>query len=146
DAMTELEERVGTLDLSRLEDALTELNETRLPALREDLEEGLSDEVTRLEGLIESAGGSTIMRGVEAPSDAAGHEDGTYYFQYDTLDADGNLVAMWVVSNGAWTKSDLDETILLQVHLEQGTYGELHGERLVANSIGTSVLAGDDEQ
>src|SRR5699024_6728389 len=144
DAMTELEERVGTLDLSRLEDALTELNETRLPALREDLEEGLSDEVTRLEGLIESAGGSTIMRGVEAPSDATGHEDGTYYFQYDTLDADGNLTAMWVVTAGQWVESPFDETILPQVHVEQGTYGELHGERLVANSIETSALAVND--
>ncbi|NWN87322.1 MAG: hypothetical protein HLX51_02070 [Micrococcaceae bacterium] len=115
-----------------------------IPALEESLNEGLSDEVTRLEGLIESAGGSTIMRGADEPVDASNYDDGTYYFQYDTLGADGKLQAMWVVSDGAWIKGDLDETILPLAHIEQGTYGELSGGRLVAGSIETSALAVND--
>lgn len=106
--------------------------EDRMDDLRETLEQGLSDEVTRLEGEIETAGGTTILRRTSEPTteDGEGVAEGTIWYQYTTLDSGGELDGMWTWDGTDWVESTISEKIMAQVHIEQGTVGDLTFDRI----------------
>ncbi|WP_147107113.1 hypothetical protein [Nesterenkonia populi] len=118
------------------------LRDERIPSLEQTLAQGLSDEVTRLEDMITTAGGTTILRSTSAPSasDGEGLDEGTIWYRYDTLSSGGELEGMWTWDGSAWAESTIAEQVMAQVHLESGTYGSLSGERLEARSVSTEHL------
>ena len=89
-----------------------------------------------------ASGKNTITDSVNDPS-GDGATEGDWWRKWSTLGTSGNLLASWRWDGSSWVPEALDETYLPLVNIGEGTYGLLHGDRLVANSIvGDKIVAG----
>ena len=139
----------------RLTNAASEIatNSADLDRTMKDLYEagGRVDEIkTTLSGQIgavqtTASGKNRVMWSTEAaPASATDSTAGDVWNQYTLADNRLQIIATWRSTGSVWESSALAESYLPQVNIGTGTYGELDGLRLKANSVqaGTVLVEG----
>ena len=86
---------------------------------------------------ITADGRVTASTAAPVSADAAGKPEGALWYRY-TGDA---LVGAWRLVSGAWVSAPLDRTFIPAIDIGTGTFGDLDGGRLKANSVVTEALA-----
>lgn len=93
-------------------------------------------QVTADAAMTTASGKNTIYWGTAAPPTAAsGTKAGDIFNQYQMINSAMVILATWQSDGTYWVSSALSETYLPQVNIGDGTYGELDGQRLQANSV-----------
>lgn len=85
------------------------------------------------------SGKNTIFNDVEPPM-LGTYVAGDIWQMWSSLEEGGRLLKGWRYTLGAWFEVSMDESYLPMVNIGQGTYGELNGGRLQADSIRAQSL------
>ena len=76
----------------------------------------------------------------DAPPTAPGTKAGDIYYKYQMVSGKTTILAMWTSDGTNWKSGALSETYLPQVNIGTGTYGELSGARLTANTVNANTV------
>ncbi len=78
------------------------------------------------------AGSNTWSDRAPVAADGDGKPLGAVWFQ---MDGSGLIAGFWELQSIGWISRDMSESVIPQIAIGAGTYGELSGSRLVARSI-----------
>ena len=98
-----------------------------------DIDQSVTDAIAQAQADASSAGGKvTISADAPVAADAAGKPLGALWWRRSGT---GAFIGLWELTALGWVTRAFDETMIPQVNIGTGTYGELDGVRLKATSI-----------
>lgn len=77
---------------------------------------------------------STVHWSLSAPSGTADNSDDVWW-QYELRSGRRVVIGQWFWDDGVWRETEIAEEWLPQVNIGTGTYGDLSGDRLTANTV-----------
>src|SRR5690625_4756662 len=117
------------------QDAISDINDNVIPGVVSGIEGDL--EVIRNNITLADGRGPTLSVNEPTVADEAGKPEGALWYRY----SGGELIGMWRLGASGWVALPLSRTILPAVDIGTGTFGDLDGGRLKANTVATRALA-----
>lgn len=87
-----------------------------------------------------TAGGVTVHNKTTTPVDSPSDKEHDVWQQWTTLEEGGTLVAAWLHDGTEWVKRSIVEEYVPRINIGEGTFGEMSGSRLSANSVTADKL------
>ena len=100
--------------------------------------------VGAIEEAVTTAGGRRVHNKTTPPVDAPTDAEFDVWQQWTTLEEGATLLGAWMHDGSTWVKRDITEEYVPRIHIGEGTFGVMSGQRLEVGSVSADkVLIGN---